>query len=70
MTDSVKLVSPKAAAAQTSLSPRHLSRLVEAGQFPPPIRLGIGRNGRLAFVEGEVQAWLRARVAERDGRPV
>jgi prophage regulatory protein len=65
MTDTVKLVSPKAAADLTSLSPRHLSRLVEAGQFPSPIRLGVGRNGRLAYVESEVQAWLRAAVAKR-----
>jgi predicted DNA-binding transcriptional regulator AlpA len=49
----------------TSLSTRQLARLVDADQFPQPLRLGVGRNGRLAFVESEVQAWLRARLAER-----
>jgi predicted DNA-binding transcriptional regulator AlpA len=65
----IKFVSPRRAAELTSLSTRHLSRLVEAEQFPKPLRLGVGRNGRLAFVESEVRAWLRARVAERDRRP-
>jgi predicted DNA-binding transcriptional regulator AlpA len=66
----ISFVSPKRAAELTSLSTRQLSRLVEAGQFPSPLRLGVGRNGRLAFVEREVQGWLRARLAERGGRAV
>jgi predicted DNA-binding transcriptional regulator AlpA len=62
----LKFLSPRRAAELTSLSPRHLSRLVADNQFPKPLRLGAGRNGRLAFIEAEVQEWLRARVAERD----
>jgi prophage regulatory protein len=62
----IKFVSPRRTAELTSLSTRHLSRLVELGNFPKPLRLGSGRNGRLAFVEAEVRDWLRARLAERD----
>ena len=62
----IKFVSPRGASELTSLSTRQLSRLVEAGQFPTPLRLGHGPNGRLAFVEREVRAWLHERVAERD----
>jgi predicted DNA-binding transcriptional regulator AlpA len=61
----IKFVSPRRASELTSLSTRQLARLADADQFPQPLRLGIGRNGRLAFVESEVQAWLRARLAER-----
>jgi predicted DNA-binding transcriptional regulator AlpA len=66
----IKFVSPRGAAELTSLSTRQLSRLVESGQFPTPLRLGHGTNGRLAFVESEVRNWLHARVAERDGKAV
>lgn len=66
----IKFVSPRGAAELTSLSTRQLSRLVEAGEFPTPMRLGHGVNGRLAFVESEVRDWLHARVAQRDGKGV
>lgn len=41
----------------------HLWRLVKEKQFPPPIKLGANR---IAWVETEIDAWLRAKVAERD----
>jgi prophage regulatory protein len=40
-----------------------LWRLVKAGSFPRPIRLGAARN---AWVETEVDAWIAGRIAERD----
>jgi len=40
-----------------------LYRLIRAGKFPKPIKLG---ERRIAFLEDEVDAWLAARVAERD----
>jgi predicted DNA-binding transcriptional regulator AlpA len=64
----IKFVSPRGASELTSLSTRQLSRLVEAGDFPTPLRLGCGANGRLAFVESEVRGWLHAKVAARDGK--
>lgn len=62
----IKFLSPRGASELTSLSTRQISRLVDAGQFPKPLRLGQGTNGRLAFVESEVRSWLHERVAERD----
>jgi predicted DNA-binding transcriptional regulator AlpA len=64
----VQFISPGRAAELTSFSTRHLSRLVEQGTFPKPLRLGTGINGRLAFVEHEVRDWIRARLAKRDAK--
>jgi prophage regulatory protein len=40
-----------------------LWRLAKAGRFPKPIKIGGGRN---AWVESEVDAYIKARIAERD----
>lgn len=41
----------------------HTWRLVKAGLFPAPIRLG---PGRVAWFEDEVDRWIAARVQCRD----
>lgn len=41
----------------------HLARLIQAGRFPKPVNLG--RN-RIAWVEEEIDAWIRDRMAERE----
>lgn len=41
----------------------HTKRLEDAGKFPKRIRLG---NGRVAYVEEEIEQWCRDRIAERD----
>jgi prophage regulatory protein len=38
--------------------------LIAAGQFPKPIKLSARANG---WLEDEVAAWQRARIAARDG---
>ncbi len=43
--------------------PVHIMRLAKAGKFPTPVRIG---PGAVAFVEAEVLAWQKERVAERD----
>lgn len=40
-----------------------LWRLSKAKRFPRPVKLG---ENRIGFVASEVDAWLAARVAERD----
>jgi prophage regulatory protein len=40
-----------------------LRQLIAEGKFPKPIRLSANR---VAFVESEIDEWLRARAAERD----
>ncbi len=41
----------------------HLRRLVKAGRFPKPIRLG---ESRIAWIESEVDEYLKARAAARE----
>lgn len=47
----------------TSLSRAHIYRLVSEGTFPKPVHVD-GR--RVAWVQGEVEAWMRGRLAARD----
>ena len=42
----------------------HLRRLVKAGAFPQPVRIGAGK---LAWVESEVEDWITSKIAARDG---
>lgn len=44
----------------------HIDRLEAAGQFPKRVKLGEGRYAAVAWVEDEVDAFLRERIAERD----
>jgi len=41
----------------------HLRRMVKAGKFPRPIPLS---ESRIAWDEAEIDAWLKARAAERE----
>jgi prophage regulatory protein len=45
---------------------RYRRRLIEAGKFPKPFRLG---ERRLAWIEEEIDQWIAARVAARDAAP-
>ena len=48
---------------QTGLSRSTIYMLMQNGQFPKPVRIG-GRT--VAWPEAEVEAWLNARLAERE----
>ncbi len=39
-------------------------RLISKGTFPKPIKIGERRN---AWIESEIDCWIRGRMAERDG---
>lgn len=41
----------------------HIYRLIRNDKFPKPIRLG---EQRVAFVEDEIDAWLKDKMKERD----
>ena len=43
----------------------HIYRLVKAGKFPAPIKVG---QNRIGWVESEIDEWLNAKIAERDAR--
>jgi prophage regulatory protein len=44
----------------------YIRRLVNAGRFPKPIKLGLRPNARLAWVEQEIDEHLAALMVERD----
>ena len=41
----------------------HRWRLIKAGKFPAPLKIGAARN---AWVESEIDAWIEQKIAERD----
>jgi hypothetical protein len=43
-----------------------MSRRAEQGRFPEPVKIGEGKNGRIAYVEAEILEWVNARIAERE----
>lgn len=53
-----RFLAPKRVAELTSLHRTTIYRKVEAGQFPPPVRLG---ERRIAFRESDIRAWMEAR---------
>ncbi len=46
------------------LSRSHMYALIQKGEFPKPIKLSERSS---AWLESEVQAWIDARIAARDG---
>ena len=56
------LLSMKQTSAMTTLSVSSIKRMMAAGTFPKPVRLG---ESRIAFVDAEIHAWVRTRIAER-----
>ena len=50
-----------------SYSRVHIHRLVAAGKFPRPIKIG---ENRTAWLERELDEWLDAKIAERDAQTV
>ena len=52
--------------AATGYSRASIRRLAKAGDFPPPLKLGTGQGGAVAWREDEVLAWVEAR---QQGRP-
>lgn len=54
---------PRDVMALLSVSRHGLTRMIEDGGFPKPIKLGPRSIG---FIKVEVDAWLNARMAARD----
>ena len=51
--------------AKTGLKHTAIYQRISEGTFPRPIPLGVQARG---FLESEVDAWIKGRVAERDGQ--
>ncbi len=43
-------------------TPVHIRRLVKAGKFPQPIKLG---ENRVVFDSAEIEKWLKAKADDR-----
>lgn len=64
-----RLMTPKQAAAETTLSMVQLSTMAARGEFPKPVWISKGRS---AYVRAEVMTWIDSRIADRDkegGKP-
>ena len=63
----MKLIAPEDLELKKGIkfSPCHLHRLVKAGKFPKPIKIGSSKRGRNAFVEKEIDDWIARKCAER-----
>jgi prophage regulatory protein len=49
-----------------SYSKTQLWRLEKGGKFPRRVPLSGNPNGRHGWVDSEIDAWIQARIAERD----
>ncbi len=47
---------------------QHVWRLVRAGKFPAPIKLGEARGSRIAWIEDELDRWLQGWRGQRDAQ--
>ena len=61
MTQLIKL---HAVMAKTTISRSHIYALIEKGEFPKQVPLA---DRSVAWVESEIEDWIDARIAARDG---
>ncbi len=59
----MRVLRKRAVVKKVGYSGMHISRLEKAGQFPKRIQLGPNSVG---WIEAELDAWIEAKVAERD----
>lgn len=59
----MRVLSATEVAQKVPFTTRHIERLVKAGEFPRPIKLG-GR--RVSWIEEEVDRYIEGLVAVRD----
>jgi prophage regulatory protein len=59
----MKLLSKTQVRDMVLYSPAHIARLEADGRFPKRVKIG---NGRVGWVDREVEDWILARIAERD----
>lgn len=58
-----RLITKRELRQMVPYTPQHILRLEKEGKFPRRVQVG---PNRVAWVEAEVEAWVAARVAERD----
>jgi predicted DNA-binding transcriptional regulator AlpA len=62
-----RLLTKKETAELVGVHAEHLMRMSRQDRFPHPIKLGDTANCAVRFIAEEVEAWIAARVAARDG---
>lgn len=65
MREEIMLIRLPKVKAQTGLSRSGIYRLLAAGEFPAPVKLG---ERSVAWSEEEIAAWCKARIAARDAK--
>ncbi|KRB61371.1 hypothetical protein ASE04_21105 [Rhizobium sp. Root708] len=61
----MRLLSPQDLVAKgISFERSQLFALIKIGKFPKPVKMGLRRN---AWLESDVDDWIKQLVAERDG---
>lgn len=60
----MRILKRPAVEAKAGLSRNHLYSQISEGRFPKPVRIG---RKAVGWVESEVDAWIKARIDERDG---
>jgi len=60
----LRILKRPAVEAKAGLSKTHLYLQINEGSFPKPVRLG---RKSVGWAEHEVDAWIEARIRERDG---
>ena len=59
-----RLITKRELCKMVPYTPQHILRLEKEGKFPHRVQVG---PNRVAWLEAEVEAWVAARVAEREG---
>jgi predicted DNA-binding transcriptional regulator AlpA len=64
-----RLMSKKDVAEMVGFHPEHVMRMARQGKFPRPIKTGGAENCAVRFIAEEIEAWIAARIAERELTP-
>ena len=61
-----KFLTKREVAERLGYHPESITRMAREGRFPQPVRLAANKS---AFVEVEVETWVKAQMAARDDAP-
>ena len=60
----MKLIRLREVTTKTGRTRSRIYEAIDAGTFPRPVKIG---ERAIAFVEAEIDGWIQARIADRDG---
>ena len=68
MSEVERLLRPGEVFARVGMGDTWVRALTKKGLFPQPLYIGTGKVKRRVYRESEIEAWITARIAERDGQ--